>query len=105
MNEKLEQVCFQMIANSGMAKSCFLEAIQKAKEKKYEEAKEKIEEAEHCFIEAHKIHAEMIQKEAAGEKIEFSLLFMHAEDQLASTEMAKIMAQEMIELYKKTDKN
>ena len=41
----------------------------------------------------------MIQKEAAGEKSEFSLLLMHAEDQLMTTETLKIVAEEFIELY------
>ena len=57
-------------------------------------------EAEEAFVEAHKIHSELIQKEASGEKTEFSLLFMHAEDQMASTEIVQLLAQELIELYR-----
>lgn len=57
-------------------------------------------EAEEAFVEAHKIHAALIQKEASGEKTEFSLLFMHAEDQMASTEIVQLLAQELIELYR-----
>ena len=92
MTEEMELICFQLIANSGAAKSSFVEAIQLAKKGQFEDANEKLEEAEEAFVEAHKIHAELIQKEAGGEKTEFSLLFMHAEDQL--------LAQELIELYR-----
>ena len=100
MNEEMELVCFQLIANSGAAKSCFVEAIQDAKKGLFEEAKTKLKEAEEAFVEAHKIHAELIQKEASGEKTEFSLLFMHAEDQMASTEIVQLLAKELIELYR-----
>ena len=100
MTEEMELICFQLIANSGAAKSCFVEAIQLAKKGQFEDANAKLEEAEEAFVEAHKIHAELIQKEASGEKTEFSLLFMHAEDQMASTEIVQLLAQELIELYR-----
>ncbi|MDY2957708.1 PTS lactose/cellobiose transporter subunit IIA [Floccifex sp.] len=103
MNEEFEMICFQIISNSGMAKSCYVDAIQKAKEKDYEGASKLMEDAENYFVDAHKVHAELIQKEAGGQKTEFSLLLLHAEDQMASAEMAKLLAEEMIELYKKLD--
>ena len=100
MTEEMELICFQLIANSGAAKSCFVEAIQLAKKGHFEDANAKLVEAEEAFVEAHKIHAELIQKEASGEKTEFSLLLMHAEDQMASTELVQLLAQELIELYR-----
>lgn len=100
MNEELEMICFKIISNSGSAKSNYIEAIQKAKEKKYDEAARLMEEAEEYFLKAHKIHSELIQKEACGQKSEFSILLMHSEDQMASTELSKILAQEIIELHK-----
>ena len=51
------------------------------------------------FVEGHHAHASLIQQEAAGEKSEFSLLLMHAEDQLMTTETLKIVAEEFIEIY------
>ena len=100
MTEEMELICFQLIANSGAAKSSFVEAIQLAKKGFFEDANVKLVEAEEAFVEAHKIHAELIQKEAGGEKTEFSLLFMHAEDQMASTELVQLLAQVLIELYR-----
>ena len=98
MTEEMEYICFQLIANSGAAKSSFIEAIQLAKAGNLKEAKIKVEEAEDSLVEAHKIHSNLIQKEATGEKIGFSLLFMHAEDQMLTTETLKIMACEMVEM-------
>jgi len=100
MSEELEIICFQIISNSGSAKSNYIEAIQKAKAKEYDEANRLMEEAEEYFLKAHKIHSELIQKEACGEKTEFSILLMHSEDQMSSTELSKILAQEVIELHK-----
>lgn len=99
MTEEMELICFQLIANSGAAKSSFVEAIQLAKKGQFEDSIAKLVEAEEAFVEAHKIHAELIQKEASGEKTEFSLLFMHAEDQMASTEIIQLLSKEFIDFY------
>ena len=42
--------------------------------------------------------------EAAGEDAKMSLILAHAEDQMMSTEVFKVLAEEMIELYKKVNK-
>lgn len=99
MNEEFVMVCMGIISNSGSAKSCYIEAIQKAKVGDFEGAKESMEEGEQCFHEAHVVHSDMIMKEAGGEKTETSLILIHAEDQMANAEMAKVLATEIIELY------
>ena len=48
----------------------------------------------------HHAHASLIQKEAAGEKVEFSLIIMHAEDQMMAAETTKLLIEEMIEMFK-----
>ena len=47
---------------------------------------------------------DLVQKEAAGEDAKMSLILAHAEDQMMSTEVFKVLAEEMIELYKKLNK-
>lgn len=98
--EGLELMCFELIANVGNAKSFFVEAIHEAKEGNFEEAKNKIKEGEEFFIEGHRTHAQIIQAEAGGEKVESSLLLIHSEDQLMSAETIKLMAEEMLDNYK-----
>lgn len=100
MND-MELICFQIISNSGTAKSSYIEAIQKAKQKDFEAAEKLIAEGQECFTQAHHIHSELLQKDASGEHPKFSLILMHAEDQMANSEMAYVMAKEIIELYKK----
>lgn len=99
--EGLELVCFSIISSVGAAKSFYVEALNCAKAGNYEEASAKILEGDALFVEGHKTHMELIQKECAGEEVKGTLLLMHAEDQLISTETLKLMILEMIELYKK----
>ena len=49
-------------------------------------------EAEEAFVEAHKIHAELIQKKQA-EKNGILITVYACEDQMASTEIVKLLAQ------------
>ena len=99
MMEGIEQICFQIISTVGTARSCYIEAIQMAKEGNFEEAMTRIKEGESFFKEGHHAHGQLIQKEASGEPIHFSLILMHAEDQLMSAENFRIIAEEFIELY------
>lgn len=102
--EGIELICFQLITAAGGAKSNYIEAIQKAKQGLYEEAEELIRQGDELLKEGHQPHTDMIQKEAAGEDLKMSLILTHAEDQMMSTEVFKVMAEEMIELYKKVNK-
>lgn len=93
-------ISFNIITNVGTAKSLVMEALYAAREENYELAEEKLDEANKYFVEGHKIHGQLIQKEASGEKVNFSMIFMHAEDQLMSAETIATLVREMIEMYK-----
>lgn len=97
----MELISFEIISNVGAARSCYVEAIQLAKNGEIEEAETKIKEGEELFLIGHHAHAKLVQKEAAGESVVPNMLLMHAEDQLMSSETFKIVALEFIDLYKK----
>jgi len=100
--EELELICFQLITFAGEAKSAYMNAIQRAKLGYYEEAENLIQEGNEAFLNAHKVHAELVQKEASEEEnIIPNILLIHAEDQLMGTETCKIMVNELIEAYKR----
>lgn len=99
--EGLELISFQIISAVGTARSMYIEAIQLAKSGDIEGAEKLIEEGQQVFVEGHHAHAQLIQKEASGEKTEFALLLMHAEDQLMSAEAFGILAQEFIDVYER----
>lgn len=99
--EELELICFQLITAAGAAKSHYIEAIQRAKEGNFEEAAELIKQGDDMLKDGHVQHADLIQKEASGEGTTMTLLLTHAEDQMMSSEVFKVLAEEIIELYKK----
>lgn len=103
MREKVdenERVCFEIISNAGTAKSLVMEAFYAAKEKEYESADLKLKEANSYYVKAHKTHASLVQKEAEGDHVKLSLLLVHAESQLMSTETICQLVVEMIGMYK-----
>ena len=115
MNEKIEVACFQIITYMSTSRTHFINAIQRAKEGKYDEATELIEEGEKAFELGHDAHADLLAMDMNGEIINESdetnkfsssggsMLLMHAEDQLMSAESFRILAEEFIELYKRMD--
>ena len=99
--EGLELVSFQIIAAAGSARSSYVEALQAAKAGNFDEAEALLKQGDADFVEAHHVHAELIQKFAAGEDPGANILLIHAEDQVMSAEVLKLMAVEFIELYRK----
>lgn len=94
-----------VITYSGMAKSCYMEALALAKEGKFSDADEKLEEGAKNFVEAHNGHMDVLQEEISTEEPQISLLMTHAEDQLMSAETLKIVILELIEIYKDKKEN
>jgi len=99
--EQMAMTCVQIITFVGTAKSKYMEAIQEAKAGEFETAEKLMTEGREVYLEGHKVHFELIQKESGGEKLELSILLMHAEDQLMAAETVRLMADEFIALYKK----
>ncbi|AKX33967.1 PTS system, cellobiose-specific IIA component [Spiroplasma litorale] len=95
-----EEISFTIIANAGEAKGRAINAIKLAKEGNFKEASDEMELSEKALGIAGHSHMDVISAEAAGEKIHIPVLFMHAEDQLLTTETVILLSKEMIELYK-----
>lgn len=96
----IELIAFEIISNVGMAKSLAVEALRDVREGNYDIAEEKMKEASDFLVKGHHAHTSLIQQEASGEKVEFSLIIMHAEDQMMAAETIKSMAEEMIAMFK-----
>ncbi len=103
MNE-LQLTCFEIISYVGTAKSCFVNAIAKAREGAFDEAASLVDEGDKAFAQGHDVHLKLLQADAAGEREpDAPLILLHAEDQMAGTETVRIMATEFIALYKRLD--
>jgi len=101
MDEKIVNISMELIATAGDAKSSALEAINFAKNQDAQKAHEKLAEAKEQLTKVHQIHGGLIMSEAAGEKYEISLLFVHAQDHLTSAIVILDLAEHLINLYLK----
>lgn len=101
----LELKSFEIISNVGSARSFYIEAISYAKKFDFEMAEKLMKDGIEAFNSGHAAHADLIKMEANNENLPFSLILMHAEDQLMSAEGFKIIATEFIDVYKKLKEN
>jgi cellobiose PTS system EIIA component len=99
-NLTAEQISFQLILHSGNARSKIIQSLRVYREGSVEEAESLLDQAEQDLSIAHDIHFQMVQKESSGEKTEFALLLMHAEDHLMSTLTMKELVKELLEIFK-----
>ena len=97
----MEEIILNIIMHSGEARSHSLEAITLAKAGEFDKAREEIIKADEELGYAHSSQTSLIQGEAASDKIEFSLLLVHAEDHLMTTMTFKDLAVEIIEIHEK----
>ncbi|ARU91337.1 PTS system lactose/cellobiose-specific IIA component [Spiroplasma clarkii] len=95
------EISMNMIAYSGEAKSLAVFAIEKAENNQVLAALQDIKDAEELLISAEKLHLGVIVQEAQGIKLEFKILFMHAEDQMLSTQFFILTAKKLINLHQK----
>jgi PTS system cellobiose-specific IIA component len=98
--EPLEMAIMNIIINAGDCKNHSYMALNLVNEGKYEEADKEIVLANDALAKAHDSQTEMLQKEAAGEKIELSVLFVHAQDHLMTAITEKNLIQQIMELRK-----
>ncbi len=99
----MELICFQIIAASGGAKSAFMGAIDAAAKGDFDKAAELMQQGEEYMNQGHEPHAQLIQKEAAGESAPTSLLLIHAEDQMMGAEQFKALAEQTMALYRRLE--
>lgn len=104
MNE-LEMICMQMIACCGEAKSHYMQAVEEARSGRFENARTCMQTGDAQMREGQRPHLQLLQQEGLKGQIPFSLLLMHAEDQMLSAEQFKEMARQLIDVYLRLDEN
>ena len=101
--EQLEMQIMNIIINAGDCKNHAYMALNKVNEGEYEEAEQEMQLANDALAKAHDAQTEMLQKEAGGEKVDFSILFVHAQDHLMTAIEAKTLIEHIIKLHKKLE--
>ncbi|MBR1828858.1 MAG: PTS lactose/cellobiose transporter subunit IIA [Atopobiaceae bacterium] len=100
MNE-LQRASFQIIAAVGEARCSYIEAVAAAEQGDFARAEELLAQGDHEFAQGHKHHFALVQREATGDPVDMTLIITHAEDQLMSAESIRIMADQLIRVYRR----
>ena len=98
--EELELITVE-VAYAGDARSKYVEALNYANEGNFGEAEKLIEEASELINEAHKVQTNMIQMEAAGNKVDVSFLMVHAQDHLMTVMLLRDIVKNFVNFAKK----
>lgn len=100
-NEELMEISFGLIANAGEAKGLAFDALSKAKEGNFEEAKELINKSREEMHKAHAFQTKLITEEAQGNSVEMNVLLVHAQDHLMNAMNFQQLADEFIVVYER----
>lgn len=93
-------VAMNVILNAGDGRACIDKAMDALAEFDFDAAEAALAEADAKILEAHKSQTEAIQREAGGESIEFSVLFVHAQDTLMTIAAELHMAKKMLPIMR-----
>lgn len=94
-------VAMGLIAGAGDARSSCMEAIELAKEGKFQEAREALTRADGSMVAAHETQTQLIRDEMSGESEGVSLLMVHAQDHLNLALVMRDVAEEFIQIHQR----
>lgn len=89
-------VAMEVIINAGDGRVCIDRAMDCLASLDFDGAEERLAEAGSKVLAAHKAQTATIQAQAAGEEVEYSLLFTHAQDTLMTISAELHMAKKMM---------
>ena len=101
LSAEMETIIMNLIVDAGSARSFSMEAIRLAKDGAFDEADESLESANSDLAKAHQTQTDLIQQAAKGETIDINLFMVHAQDHIMTAMLAKDLAAEIVDLYKK----
>ncbi len=102
-SEELNKISMEIILNAGDARAIISEALLSVEKGDFDEIDEKMAEAKKKISLAHSSQTNIIQREAMGKSIYYSLLFSHAQDTLMTVMSEWNTAKHTIKLFKQYD--
>lgn len=100
--DEITLIGFEIVSYAGEARSKLLDALKAAQNGDYDKAEQLVGSADSSIIEAHHAQTSLLQKEASGDDLAFSVTLMHGQDHLMTTLLLKDMMKHIIELYKRS---
>lgn len=98
--DEISSVAMKVILNAGDARSCLDEATIKLGTFDFAGVEKALEDADEKILLAHNAQTGMIQRQAAGEKFEYSLLFVHAQDTLMTIDAELHLFKRLVPIFK-----
>lgn len=98
--DDLQVAAFEIILHSGDARTMVHEGLDFMNQGKFEEADQKMEDANNELAEAHKAQTKLLQDYANGEEVTMEIIMVHAQDHLMTTMTLREMAIEFSKMYK-----
>lgn len=98
--DQIVQTAMKIIINAGDARNLIKEALDAIADQDFDRAAAKISQANGSIKIAHEAQTNMIQSEARGEKLEYSILFCHAQDTLMTVVSEYNLTSQMIKVFK-----
>ncbi len=95
--EGTELAAFNIISAVGEAKSKLIEAVEQSKKGHENEVKRLISEGNEAITRGDKEHFKLITEDSKNKDVQFSLLLVHAEDQLMSAEIFRDFTNQLVE--------
>ena len=102
-SEELQVAAFEIILNSGNARSIVHEAFDAMSKGNYALAEEKLKESNDELLKAHQSQTHLLQEYAGGKEVNVEIIMVHAQDHLMTTMTLREVGLEMLELYKKVN--
>lgn len=101
--KETEKICLMLVGLAGGARNAAIQAIEKAKEKKYELAETLLNEADDYLKEAGREHFKALKLDISN-NLNINLLLIHAEDQYINIESVVLISRKIVEMYKEFKK-
>ncbi|WP_239284981.1 PTS lactose/cellobiose transporter subunit IIA [Collinsella sp. An2] len=92
----INMVAMEVILNAGDGRACIDQALESMAQLDFDAVEAHLAEAETKIQKAHNAQTDTIQRQAAGEDVEYSLLFTHAQDTLMTISAELHMTQKML---------
>ena len=96
----INAVAIQVVMNAGDGRMKIDEALAAMAEGDLAQAEALLKEAEELIVKAHNAQTEVIQSQVAGESMEYSLLFIHAQDTIMTINTELRMTKKLLPIVK-----
>ena len=103
MDTEISVVAMNVILNACSGRDKVDKAFACMAEARFSEAEALLKDAEEDMLKAHQSQTEIIQRQAGGEDTEYSLLFIHAQDTLMTSNSELRIAKNVLPIFQKQD--